>query len=63
MDQVTQLLTQQGYTGITGLHESGRDWGWRGRKEPNLIEPCGAAELVETSPPRLYLSTMAPRTL
>ena len=26
MDQVTQLLTQQGYTGITGLHESGRDW-------------------------------------
>jgi hypothetical protein len=25
-DQVTDLLTQQGYTGITGLHENGRDW-------------------------------------
>lgn len=26
MDQVTQLLTQQGDTGISGLHENGRDW-------------------------------------
>lgn len=25
-DQVTELLTQQGYTGITGLHENGQDW-------------------------------------
>lgn len=25
-DQVTQLLTQQGYTDITGLHKNGNDW-------------------------------------
>jgi hypothetical protein len=25
-DQVTQLLLQQNYTDITGLHENGRDW-------------------------------------
>ena len=25
-DQVTQLLTQQSYTQITGLHQNGRDW-------------------------------------
>jgi hypothetical protein len=25
-DQVTQLLEQQGYSNITGLHENGSDW-------------------------------------
>lgn len=25
-EQVTQLLTQQSYTEITGLHQNGRDW-------------------------------------
>jgi hypothetical protein len=25
-DQVTRLLTEQGYTNITGLHKNGNDW-------------------------------------
>ncbi len=25
-DQVTELLTQQDYTQVTGLHKNGRDW-------------------------------------
>lgn len=25
-DQVTQLLNQQGYTDITGVHKNGNDW-------------------------------------
>jgi hypothetical protein len=33
MDQVTQLLTQQGYTGITGLHKNGQDWVGQAEKD------------------------------
>lgn len=25
-DQVTQLLNQQGYTSVSGLHKNGNDW-------------------------------------
>ena len=32
-DQVTQLLLQQNYTDITGLHENGRDWVGEAQKE------------------------------
>lgn len=44
-DQVTQLLTQQGYTGITGLHENGQDWIGEADKNGQMvsfdIEPNG----------------------
>lgn len=44
-DQVTQLLTQQGYTGITGLHENGQHWLGEAKKNGQLvsfdIEPDG----------------------
>jgi hypothetical protein len=32
-DQVTQLLTQQNFTGITGLHKNGRDWVGEAQKD------------------------------
>jgi len=25
-EQITRLLNEQGYTGITGLHKNGSDW-------------------------------------
>jgi hypothetical protein len=37
MDQVTQLLNQQGYTDITGLHENGRDWIGEGQKNGQVV--------------------------
>ena len=37
MDQVTQLLTQQGYSGITGLHENGQDWIGEGQKNGQTV--------------------------
>ncbi|GAC1496299.1 MAG: hypothetical protein NVS1B6_01300 [Steroidobacteraceae bacterium] len=32
-DQVTQLLTQQNFTAITGLHKNGQDWVGQAQKD------------------------------
>lgn len=37
MDQVTQLLNQQGYTDISGLHENGRNWIGEGQKNGQVV--------------------------
>jgi hypothetical protein len=37
-DQVAQLLTKQGYTGITNLHKNGSDWVGSADKDGQVVD-------------------------
>ncbi len=36
-DQVTQLLTQQNFRDVTGLHKNGRDWVGEAQKDGHSV--------------------------
>ncbi len=36
-EQVTQLLTQQNFTEVTGLHKNGRDWVGEAQKDGHSV--------------------------
>ena len=36
-DQVAELLSQNGYTGITGLHKNGQDWVGAAQKDGQQV--------------------------
>lgn len=48
-DQVTELLTQQNYTQVTGLHKNGRDWVGQAEKDGQAVNFDIAADGKITS--------------
>jgi hypothetical protein len=48
-DQVTELLTQQNYTLVTGLHKNGRDWVGQAEKDGQAVNFDIAADGKITS--------------